>query len=233
MIKFEDFRIISDHISHGEDLELYQFLTKDICGNYFDKFVKLLNLRIRYIEESIKLSTPDSSTVDIHLDVFKNNFIKQCVNTSEIITVDKFIIKLDLPEEFYHTTYDAVLLDSVKFIIYDGNELPFKNLSTVDEITVFERLPLKIIQQIQNYCNKPILLMDSKFGMDKIEINIFDNSGFEWVKMLYNYYTPLDILETVFFLSKRFTDISYINSRTPKEINHIIKLYSEEVAKPN
>lgn len=233
MIKFEDFRIIRDHIDYDEDLELYKFLTKNIEGNYFNKIINLLKMRARYVDDSIKLSNPQSTIIDINLDIFINNFNNQFSDMSQTITDGKFKIHLDYPEEFYYIDHDSMLIDTVKIITYNEVELSFKNLELDDKKKVFDKLPIRIIQKIQEYCNKPILLMDSKFGMDKIEINVFNNSGFEFIKLIYDYYTSFDILETVFLLSKRFTDITYINTRTPKEITQMIKLYSEEVAKMN
>jgi len=79
--------------------------------------------------------------------------------------------------------------------------------------------------------SQPFVLMQPRVGLSEISLNFFDNSGFEFLKILFNYYTYEDILETIFMLSRRITDIGYLNSRTPRDIDVLTKLYSDEVAK--
>lgn len=75
--------------------------------------------------------------------------------------------------------------------------------------------------------------MDSKIGLDSIQINFFDNSPLALITTLYNYHTYDEILEMLFVLSKRIPDISFLNSRSPKDLKYWIQLYSEEVEKIN
>lgn len=66
-----------------------------------------------------------------------------------------------------------------------------------------------------------------------MSISFFDNSAFNFIKLLFNYYRYDEIMETVFAISTRISDIGFLMSRNPKDIELLIKLYSEEVEKMN
>ena len=120
-------------------------------------------------------------------------------------------------------------------INYKNTNLNLNSLSDVNKKVIFEILPAKITEKVKEFINtqKNYILMESKLGISPVEISLFNNSAFELIKILNTYYSSSNIIETIFFLSKRISDITYLNSRTPKEINQFIKLYSEEVEKMN
>lgn len=236
MKTFDDFRNIAFLIEENDDKELYEYLSKDLSYlNSVDKFLVLLNQRMKSVDDNIALLGEDSRTVNISLNLFLNSFKENYKDIKQTINIDDFFITLNYPRELYHESYEEVINDSIETIIYKDKNLNMVGLSMDDKMRITEQLPGKVSYGIISTINKnaPILLMDSRLGIPKTEISFFDNSAYDLIKILYNVYTSNDIIETIFFLSKRISDISYLNTRTPKEINQLVKLYSDEVEKMN
>ena len=75
------------------------------------------------------------------------------------------------------------------------------------------------------------ILLKERVGLPEISISVLDNSAFDFLKILFGYYDYESVTETLFILCKRIPDIQYLNSRTPKDIELLVKLYSEELEK--
>ena len=230
----EDFRTISSYIELEDDDSLNTFLTKNLSPQCsYNKFVSLLYLRKETVNENVNF-TVDNKTIKISLNVWLNNFRKNFKPIKSVKSIEDFVLTMDYPRELYHTTVEELMMDCLYNIVYRGKELDVAELSLSEKYELFGRLSPKITSTIMEFIeenNTPILVMESRIGLPEISVNFFDNSGFDILKNLFNYYTYENILETIFMLSKRISDISYLNSRTPRDLDILIKLYSEEVEK--
>lgn len=233
-ITINDFRTISFYFDNGDDDNLYEFLTKEVkhC-NCVDKLMAMMTLRKEMVSENIVFSSGDKNItilIQMWIDTLKNNV--KSIKT--IRNVDNIIFTLDYPRELCHETIEDLMIDCVYHMEFKGKELNISNLSKSEKQDLFDRLSPSIMEEISNFIqenNQPIVLMSPRLGLSEISINFFDNSGFDFLKILFNYYTYENILETVFMLSRRIPDVGYLNSRTPRDIEFLTKLYAEEVAK--
>lgn len=229
----EDLRTISFQIENNSDVELNKFLSSKImCDcNALDKFNLLLTARYKFINENITLNNGESN-INLNLNLFKNNLLKNIINIESVVNIDNFYLTLNYPDNIFHENREMLEIDCIKHITYKGKEVNFKKLKIVEKLELYEKLPINIIREVKkfidnNYCH--VILMESKFNLPEISINLFDNSAFYFLKTLYNYYNYEDIVETLFMLSKRIPDIQYLNSRNPRDLDILIRLYNDDV----
>ena len=235
-ITLDDFRTISFLIENNNDLNLQKFLFSkiDTPCNCFDKFYALLQARTKFVNENIILNN-GTANITINLDLWKTEFEKNIKKIGTTIYHDEFAVTIDYPSEFLYETLEDFIIESIYMVSYKYKDLNFLYLSKNDKYTILDKMPPAIFSKVKDYIvensSKPICLMSSRLGLDDINVGLFDNSAFSLIKNIYNYYNYDDILETIYFLSKRITDISYLNSRTPRDIEVLVDLYSDEVDK--
>ena len=229
----DDLRTISFLIENDSDKELYNFLISKINNNCnsIDKFNLLLQSRCKFINEKITLNNGESN-ISINLKLLIDNYIKNITNIRNIVNIEDFYITLDYPEELIHNDKQSLEIDCIKHIIYKGKEVNIQNLKNSEKIELYEKLPIAVIREVKNFIdksNQQVILMEPKFGLPEISVNFF-NESFSILKTLYNYYNYEDIIDMVFILSKRIPDIQYLNTRNPRDLENIIRLYEDELA---
>lgn len=229
-----DFRTISFLIENEEDLKLYEFLTSKLTSpNGVYKWAELLKIRMDTVSETITFSV-NGKNVIINLKMWRDNFQSNFKNIKTVLNTEEFILTLDYPKEFLHYNLEELMVDCVYNIIYKGKELDFSLLTKKERLEVFERLPSTVSNTVLQFIEKndqPIVLMPARLGISEISVNFFNNTSFDLIKTLYGYYNYENILETLFMLSRRVQDIQYLNSRNPRDLDFLIKLYGEEVDK--
>ena len=233
----EDMRSVSFMIDNDSDEILYNFLLSKISGdgNCISKFIALFKAREQFIGDTIALSN-GSSNINIQLSYWFGEFIKNLIDIKGVVTIDNFEIHIDYPSSLIHNKYDDILIDMIQRIDMNGNFVNFKQLSNDQKIEIIQKLPYNVIREVYGYINKysyDITIFKERLGIPDITISVFDNSAFNFIKMLYNYYRYDEIMETIFTISSRISDIGFLMSRNPKDIAFLIKLYSEEVEKMN
>jgi hypothetical protein len=178
--------------------------------------------------------TINGKNIIVNLKIWKDNFQNNFKDIKTVLNIDDFILTLDYPKEFLHDTLEELMVDCVYNIVYKGKEINFSLLTKEEQFKVFERLPSTVSNGVLQFIeenNHPIVLMPERLGMSEISVNFFNNTSFDLIKTLYSYYNYENILETLFMLSRRIQDIQYLNSRNPRDLDFLIKLYGEEVAK--
>ena len=232
----DDFRSISFMINNENDIELYEFLISKIetpC-NAFDKFYTLLKSRVLFVDESITFNNGESN-ISINLNVWDYIIKNDYVDIKTEIVFENIKVFINYPEHLIYNNYEDLVIDCIIKISLDDKELDFCELCREDKYKLIDRLPPTLMISIKDYIstilNDELVIMQPKLNLPKIGVNVFNGSAFEIIKTLFNYYKYDDILELIFMLSKRVNDIGYINSRTPKDLDLLVKLYSEEVEK--
>lgn len=228
----EDLRTISFQIENDSDIELNKFLTSKVIidCNAIDKFNLLFTARHKFINETITLNNGESN-ITLNLNLLNNNLLKNIKNIKNTINIDNFYITLDYPNDLFYTNKELLEIDCIHTIILRGKEVNFKNLQKSEKLDLYEKLPINIIREVKKFIDNnkdDVILMESKFNLPEIKINFFDNTAFYLLKTLYNYYNYEDIIETLFMLSKRIPDIQYLNSRNPRDLDILIRLYKDD-----
>jgi hypothetical protein len=233
----EDMRSISFMVENNSDDLLFQFLESKLSGtaNCVTKFIALFKAREQFIADTISLNNGNSN-VDIQLSYWFDEFVKGLKDISGVVKIDDFEIKIDYPESLMYNTYDDLLAGMIQNISIKSHYVDFKDITHSEKLELIQNLPYNVIKEVHNYIdqiNYNILIFKERLGIPNISVSFFDNSAFNFIKMFFNYYRYDEIMETVFGISSRISDIGFLMSRTPKDINLLIKLYSEEVEKMN
>jgi hypothetical protein len=232
----DDFRTISFLIENKNDKSLSDFLMSKIeteC-HILDKFNILMQARIKFINESIILNN-GTSNITINLNLWAEALKASIKDVKIQLSYEKFKINVDYPTSMLYDSYEDLIIDCIYEISHSDKSILFSGLGLDEKYKILEMLPPKLIRVIKDYIeqemNYTICIMKGTLGLPHIEVNLFDDSIFSVIKTLYDYYNYDNIVETLYFLSKRITDITYLNSRTPRELELLIDLYSEEVEK--
>lgn len=230
----EDFRTISFLNENKSTKELYNLLTRNLDNyNGMEKFTALLKLRIMTVNENVNFYVNEKN-ISVNLNIWYNNLIKNIQDIKTTLNIDDIEIELNYPKEFYYEKMDELFTGCIYNIKYKNNELNFESLSLEEKMKVLDNLPSRVIVEIQEFIENystDYMLMNSRLGISDIIVNFFNNSAFDIIQNIYNYYNYDDILELLFNLSKRVPDIQYLNSRNPRDIEFLIKLYSEDIEK--
>jgi hypothetical protein len=232
-----DMRNIAFMVESNLDNALYDFLISKLSGdgNCITKFIALFKAREQFIGDSISLSN-GSSNINIQLAYWFEEFSNHLIDIRGVVAVDDFEIIIDYPSSLIHKVYDELLMDMIQSINIKGNIINFKNISISEKMEIIQKMPYNVIREVYNYINNSnfeIVVFKQKLGLPDIKFTLFDNSAFTFIKMMFNYYRYDEIMETIFMISSRISDIGFLMSRTPKDINLLVKLYSEEVEKAN
>jgi hypothetical protein len=191
---------------------------------------------MRFVDDNI-LFNNGKSNITINLNVLKDAYISNVENIQKSITFEDFDIVLNYPKELLYDKFEDIMIDCIESLSYKDKTINFQNLSYEDANKIIERLHPGILIQIKEFvvesCNNKTILMESKLDLPELSINIFDNTAYNLLKVLYSYYNYDEIVELLFMLSKRISDIQFLNSRTPRDLDLFIKLYSEDIEKSN
>lgn len=237
----DDFRTISFMLENESNSSLYNFLISKIhtpC-NSLDKFNVLFQARVKFVNENIVLNN-GTSNITINLNVLNESFIKNTKDIKNTITSNGFEIGVNYPKHFFYNEYDEfdrLLIDCIEYISYKERTVSFEEISYNDAYKIINKLPTNILVEIKNYIyeniNNKILLFSSKLNLPDIVINMFDHTAYDFIKLLYNYYSYEEITELLFMISRRISDIQFLKSRNPRELDLLVKLYSEDIEKTN
>lgn len=233
----EDFRNISFIMESGSDSDIYSFLDSKIQTHCraFDKFYVLFKLRMIFVNDLVLLNN-GKSDITINLSIWENIITNKYKDISKKIICDNIAVVVNYPLNLIYDGQD-LLEECIECVCISGQTIHLHDILPDHRKLIIDKLPPILIKQIWEYIyglsSEKIILMEEKLGLPEISINLFDGSAFDLLKVLFNYYTYEGIAETLFMLSRRVPDIQYLSSRTPKELDLIIRLYSEDVDKLN
>jgi hypothetical protein len=229
-----DIRSISFAIENDSDNILHDIFTSKISKNFtnVDIFNSLINARCKYINNKITLNN-GTSNINISIDNIISKLNNNIVHIREELSINNLNIILDYPDLLYFNSSDELMISCIKLIRIKDKLINFNNITKSEKLDILNNLPVKVIDSIEKFIiknNKDIVLFESKLGIDEITVNFFNNSSFLILKNLYHYYNYDSLIEILFMISKRITDMSFLNSRTPYELDEIIRMYGEEIS---
>lgn len=233
----EDYRKLSLLFQSSSDYDIYNFIISNIKDyNSYDKIISLIFLRCETVRDDIIFNI-DNKNITISLKIWLKNLINNYKDIRKTLNIDNILITVDYPKNFFHTTVEELILDTVHKIVYNEKELNVADLSFSEKYELFDNLSPKIMLEVYNFIqeniNDKIILMEETTITPEISANLFDNSFFEIIKTLYNYYSYEDILETFYRLGQKISDLTFLSTRTPRDIDFFIKMYSEDIEKMN
>lgn len=231
----EDFRSISFMLENDMDDAIYEFLEAKMVGksSAVDKFNLLLEARSKFVSDTITLNNR-AHNITINLKMWKDTFRGNVKNIRKMVKIENFELTLDYPDALYFKNREDMLMDCLKNIQYLDKDINFHELAAEEKQTLFNKLPINVIGAIKEFVefnDEKIIVMDAKLNLPEMTINFFDNTSLELVKVLYSHYQYSEIPELLFMLSKRIGDVGYLNSRNPRDLELLIRLYSEEMEK--
>jgi len=228
----EDCRDISFASENKSDIVIHDLLMSKITHSNIgiDKFNSLLIARSKFINESLILNNGESN-ITLNLNIFQNSLKTSILPIKERLSIDGLDILLDYPSKLYFDDREDLITDCIKNIFISDKFIDFADLDKSQKFDILNKLKGSTIDGINSFIlknNKNTILMDSKFNLEPIHVNFFNNSAFYLLKTLYSYYEYESIIEMIFILSRRFNDITFLNSRTPMELDNLIRLYEDE-----
>lgn len=236
-LTIDDFRSISFIIENSTDIELEEFLNDKIIGDT-DALTKLLTLiqaRMQFVSEQITLNN-GTSNVNIDIKFLWKELVSKLQSAHRVIDMDGYEIHINYPSRLVHIDKDDLLLDCITDINYGHHRLRFRDLDKNSKLDIIGKFNAKAILKIQEVIDEvdvPINIFKARANLTDITLSLFDNSSFVFIRALFSYYTYDEITELIFMLSKRLPDLQYLNSRTPRDLELFIRLYSEEIEKTN
>lgn len=236
-LNIEDFRSISFIIENGSDFELEEFFNSKFIGefNAMTKLLLLIKARMVFVSEQITLNN-GTSNVTIDINYMLSELLKQIQSPDTILKSEGLDITVSYPNKLLHLDTDELFIDCIKKLTILDKELNFSELDQEEKATIISKFNAKHVLNVLNYIEENSIdytIFKARAGLDSITVNLFNNSVFAFIKALFSYYSYDDITELLFMLSKRVTDLSYLNSRTPRDLELFIRLYSEEIEKAN
>jgi hypothetical protein len=231
-----DFRDISFMIENDSDISLHDKLLANVTTNSkgVDVFNALMEARIKFIDDTVTFNN-GVNNVGVNLDMWMSEFSIYITPIKSTLQIsDDMCIGVDYPSSLYFNTTDDIMAGCVTSITAANKYISFLDLNHKDKLELINALPVQAIDKIKDFIskhNKNIILMPSRMNLPEMYVNFFDNSAFSLIKTVYSYYMYNDIIELLFILNKRISDMSYLTTRTPKELNLIIRLYEEEIEK--
>jgi hypothetical protein len=228
----EDCRNISFMVENKSDNLLHNLLLTKTSGSDIgiDKFNSLLTARCKFINESFIVNNGETN-ITLNINIFQKSLADKIIPIKERLSIDGLDILMDYPVNLYFENHEELIIDCIKQIYIKDKYINFLALDKFEKYDILNRLrgsTMEVINEFINKNNKDIILLESKFKLEPISINFFDNSAFFMLKTLFHYYEYDSIIEMLFILSKRFNDISFLNSRTPLELDTLIRLYEDE-----
>jgi hypothetical protein len=228
----EDCRHLSFASENNSDSLLHELLLAKTKGSNIapDKFNSLLTARSKFINESLILNNGQNN-VTLNLNIFQNSLREKMLPVKERLSIDGLDIIMDYPSKLYFDNREDLIIDCIKNIFISDKFINLSDLDNSQKYDILNKLKGSTIDYLNSFIiknDKDIILMESKFDLEPISVNFFNNSAFFLLKTLYSYYEYDSIIEMIFILSKRFNDITFLNSRTPMELDNLIRLYENE-----
>lgn len=233
----EDFRSISFIVENSTDLELEELLESKLIGdmNALTKLLTLMQARMQFVSEQITFNN-GTSNVNIDLKFLWKELNDNIQPALRIVEFDGIKFTIDYPTRLIHTSSDDLLIDCIKHISHPFKEISFKDLDQESKQKIIDSLDAKVVlsvKEVIELIDNPINIFKARANLSDITLSLFDNSTFVFIRALFSYYSYDEITELLFILSKRIPDIQYLSSRTPRDLELMIRLYSEEIEKAN
>lgn len=218
-------------------------IEKNVISNLtsLEKFLIMLDVRSLSLGDKISMNTSNNIKIDLLLSTIKNNILDK-IKELELTKIFNFYnnkITFNLPKSFVINDIDKIYTEIIDNIQIDDNLLNFNSLTDEEKDIIINNIPANIsvemfnfIKNIQNtFNNITIISENEKIGIQKVPLNVFDNTMFYFIKTLYgeelyNFYeTEFNMIYKMHFTHEHYMDL------TPNECRIYINFYNEDIKK--
>lgn len=208
-----------------------------------DLFCLLLNMRIMSVSQTFDYEAVSQTQTERikrtqKLDLY--DILDKVTNfddgyMSDIVVDDIYTITLSTPRSFKTSTAEDLILDVVDRLGVGDKTFNLCTLTNTEKTRILDELPGDAMIRIIDYIKK----LDHKYrirvfnttdeNLSEIELKLFDNSMFEFIKAMYNsnlqeqYYIRYIMVKRLGF---RLNDVENIS---PIDTQNYINLYREEL----
>lgn len=218
-------------------------IEKDIISNLtgLEKFLIMLDIRSLSLGDKISMNTNNNIKIDLLLSTIKNNIIDKIkeLELTKIFNFNNNKITFSLPKSFIINDIDKIYTEIIDNIQIDDNLLNFNSLTDEEKDSIISNIPANISVEMFNFIKKiqnkfdyiTIISENENIGLQKIPLNVFDNTMFYFIKTLYgeelyNFYeTEFNMIYKMHFTHEHYMDL------TPNECRIYINFYNEDIKK--
>jgi hypothetical protein len=209
-----------------------------------DLFCILLNMRIMSVSqtfdfESVVETSHEKVKKTLKLDLY--DILDKVTNhnlgyITNIAITDDYSIDLGAPVGFKTSDFDTLVIKLLKSIHINGEIYDLTDLKQNEKIKILDELPgtalntiISHISKIDHHYRIKVFENVNDDNLSNIELKLFDNSMFEFIKAMYNcnlqeqYYIRYIMVKRLGFL------LSDIDEITPIDTQNYINLYKEEL----
>lgn len=235
-------------ISNGDDMQLlrvFNRLIQDHCADdinvnnitRIDSFCILINLYTISVSNMIEINPTDENINKLKIDLY--DILDKVTNfefeyTSDIKVNDNVSVRLKTPSMLFESDHENILSTVIDSITINKTKHKFYELTERQKKTTIESLPsditTHIIKKIK-YIDQTYQLNVIEYGKDPptiITLNLYNNSMFELLKIVYNSNLESEYFYR-YFLSKHVKLCKdRIETSSPAEIQTYLQFYKRE-----
>jgi len=233
-IYFSQIFEISRLIDNNDDVGFITYIEdhfgiSSLC--VIDKFFVLLKARELYIDETLSLVV-ENNNLKLPLKSLSDK-LYDIGNYEQVIVDNNIKIKIDVPHNFLFSGNLSLYDNIIKQIQIDSTIINFNELKRGDQHHVLTSLPSSVFKHLKafvNNINVEVILYEGKSSINikRLSVNFLTMDPFLLIKSLYSDYSLHSCREILFYLSKRISSSTLLNSPMTD-----IKFYLEESSKEN
>lgn len=226
-----------------EDIVKNLIVDKDLYSKLsnLEKFLILLDMRSTSVGDTLQLNGSTATRIDLSLNSIKNNIINKFkeIEITKTIIHDTVKVHLSIPKQFFIDDIDKMYHEIIDKIEINDEILYYFNLTDLEKEGIINYIPAGIAGDMLNFIKTSqdiiatinIVTGNPKFGLDNIQLSVFDKNMFFFLKSiytddLYNYY------DLQYNLSNKM-NVSYEHfmKMSPNECKMFINFYNKDISK--
>lgn len=237
-------------ITNSDDEQLYDMyidlidatssrITKTTDVTKVDIFCILLNLYILSVSDVLEIkSTGDDSTIGktkINLYDILDKVTNFKFNYTRSVKInDNVSVILTIPKDLYIKTPEDIMIECIDELHILDQKHSFKKITTSQKIQALDQLPTEISTCILNEMrdiHDKYQLKVMKYGHEddqQITLNIYNNSMFELLKIIYNTNLQTQYYYRYFASKHMGFNTEYTESISPAELQTHVKFFQQE-----
>lgn len=209
--------------------------------DYIDLIYTLIYIRMVFIDSNIIINNSNKREVTIGLETILKKIDDINRPKSKVIKLNQFKIEVGMPNSLYFHKIDDLVISSIKTVALPKTEIVFDTLNKADKIAIINKLPGKLYNQILDYVKQlmrdlgsiTLIEQNKTFQVDCVEIDVFSNQLFYFVKSLYSQDLKSFFELMYHYNNKVVHDASMFMDLSPVDANIILNFFKKEIEDKN
>ena len=222
---FDVARLLYDHNERGAIQYLIDHLDIEDL-NVIDKFFVLLKARELYVDETLSINM-NGNAAKLNLGSLITALNDLPRYHKQVVCGD-ITLTFDIPTNIFITNIYDEIIQEIAFL---NNTVDLRKLSKTQREQVLAQLSPDLMKVIKSYIQSidgTITLFPGTSKLNKIEMNFFSSDTAQIVRTLYSEYSLINCRELLFYLSKRMSSDSLLNS-TLADVKFYLDEYTTEM----